>query len=675
MIDDGLLKENRLKEISWIKTVICTNITIKKSWSSYHSNLTAMNASVPCNKTIFPLLKDVVHTLEMQHHLISTFISYTKYLNPDQKTAVDCSDQPIYALSKINQWLFPIFNMPEYFPLFGGLHIEQAILIAHGKLIAGSGLEELFEDMELETVGLKTATLDVNHIHKSRYAIQLSSVAINTCLKRTLEKSMSESQILEWANEVSKSNLMFKYWLTIFNLQIDYLIFVQSLSERNFLLFVNVLKSLVKWFFIFDQYNYARWISVHLQDLIHLPLTCPNIYKEFLNGHIDVQITEKSFSKIHYDHAHEQSNKTIKSIRGPIDFVNQSDENIQRRWEIAGAEIADYLESAQSSLKESNNGPFSLRHHEDNHSFNNLFLKESAILINRLMHVNPFFEKRFVKIGTNSVFDEAVEQFAMVIPEIGDKQFEAFVNDRMITGKKLISEKITKNNFQTPAKVSTKTKLQSITTLKEAQFIKLRASLTFRPILSKDLFKNDFTGLPECLTKEGNMYHGEKSNILNIFASPTASKSSISPESVIIDFSFIIQSTAAISKATTFDEFSKEIITTIKKLARHSSRVDIVCDSYFKDSIKGQTRSSRGCGQLFDFKPYTPLPGKMKDDFLRNNENKKALNLFLTNKILDAGIDLAIVISLEDEIHTNNKSTLKNLNKLEKSTIHEEADV
>ena len=36
-----------------------------------------------------------------------------------------------------------------------------------------------------------------------------------------------------------------------------------------------------------------------------------------------------------------------------------------------------------------------------------------------------------------------------------------------------------------------------------------------------------------------------------------------------------------------------------------------------------------------------PLPGKMKDDFLRNDENKKALNLFLTNKILEAGIDLA----------------------------------
>ena len=65
----------------------------------------------------------------------------------------------------------------------------------------------------------------------------------------------------------------------------------------------------------------------------------------------------------------------------------------------------------------------------------------------------------------------------------------------------------------------------------------------------------------------------------------------------------------------------------------------------------------------------------MKDDFLRNDENKKALNLFLTNKILEAGIDLAIVISLEDEIHTNNQSTLKNLKKLEKSTIHEEADI
>ena len=242
--DDDLLNESRMQEIDWFEVVISMDSTLKKSWSSYHSNLKQIPTPVPCNKSIFPLLKDVVHTLEMQHHLISIFIDYTKTLNPEQGTAVDCSDQPIYALSKINQWLFPKFSLPKYLPLFGGLHIEKTLLVAHGKLIAGSGLEELLGDMEMDTTGLKTASLDVNHIHKGNYAIQLSSVAIYTCLKTAHERSKSEISLFEWASNISKENLMFKYWFVILNLQIDYLVYIKSLREGNFLLFVNILKSL-----------------------------------------------------------------------------------------------------------------------------------------------------------------------------------------------------------------------------------------------------------------------------------------------------------------------------------------------------------------------------------------------------------------------------------------------
>ena len=146
-------------------------------------------------------------------------------------------------MSKINQCLFPKFSLPKYLPLFGGLHIEKALLVAHGKLIAGSGLEELLGDMEMDTTGLKTASLDVNHIHKGRYAIQLSSVAIYTRLKTAHERSKSEISLFEWASNISKEIFV------ILNFQIDYLVYIKSLREGNFLLFVNSLKSLAKWFF------------------------------------------------------------------------------------------------------------------------------------------------------------------------------------------------------------------------------------------------------------------------------------------------------------------------------------------------------------------------------------------------------------------------------------------
>ena len=77
-----------------------------KSWSSYHSRkdrVSIKSTPTPCNCSILPLLKDVMHTPEMHCHLMKLCIDYTRTQNPQQVTAGDCPDQPIYALSKIIQ--------------------------------------------------------------------------------------------------------------------------------------------------------------------------------------------------------------------------------------------------------------------------------------------------------------------------------------------------------------------------------------------------------------------------------------------------------------------------------------------------------------------------------------------------------------------------------------------
>ena len=81
------------------------------------------------NSSIFPLLKDVVHTPDIQLHLIKLCIEYINTLNSQQVTAVHCSDQPIYVLCKIIQCKYP--EKAEYFALFGALHIEKGLLIAN----------------------------------------------------------------------------------------------------------------------------------------------------------------------------------------------------------------------------------------------------------------------------------------------------------------------------------------------------------------------------------------------------------------------------------------------------------------------------------------------------------------------------------------------------------------
>ena len=72
----------------------------------------------------------------------------------------------------------PEFVFTKYFAFFGALHI------ANGHLVAVTGLDEILGDTSIDTAGLQTTTVDLNHIHKVRYSFQLPVVSIYTCLKK-----------------------------------------------------------------------------------------------------------------------------------------------------------------------------------------------------------------------------------------------------------------------------------------------------------------------------------------------------------------------------------------------------------------------------------------------------------------------------------------------------------
>ena len=84
----------------------------------------------PSNSSIFPLLKDVAHTLDMQHHLIKFCIEYTNTLNPQQVTAVDCLDQPIYALAKLSNGNIRICSVGPSHALNSIKNLKEEILLS-----------------------------------------------------------------------------------------------------------------------------------------------------------------------------------------------------------------------------------------------------------------------------------------------------------------------------------------------------------------------------------------------------------------------------------------------------------------------------------------------------------------------------------------------------------------
>ena len=117
----------------------------------------------------------------------------------------------------------------------------------------------------------------------------------------------------------------------LFDLQILILMFIRLQKERDFALYVQVLKSIMKYNFAFN--HYTRWLTINVGDLMKLELVCPNVYKEFCSGNFFVRKTINPFSAIALDQAHEQCSEQHMNMNMHMNNVQAHEEcNHKRRW-------------------------------------------------------------------------------------------------------------------------------------------------------------------------------------------------------------------------------------------------------------------------------------------------------------------------------------------------------
>jgi len=121
----------------------------------------------------------------------------------------------------------------------------------------------------------------------------------------------------------------------VLQLELTLLSFVRLIRDSNFELYVGILlHNLALWFFCLDQTHYARWLSVHLRDMVSLKHRHPDIAAEFRHGKFTVAKSRKYFSAISIDEAPEQLNAQIKGDSGAIGLTETDAALV--RWVIAG---------------------------------------------------------------------------------------------------------------------------------------------------------------------------------------------------------------------------------------------------------------------------------------------------------------------------------------------------
>ena len=185
------------------------------------------------------------------------------------------------------------------------------------------------------------------------------------------------------------------------------MIYVRSIREADFLLYINALTKIVPWFFALGHTHYARWIPVYLRDMIVLKEKHPDVHGQFLKGNFAVKKTTRSFSAIAIDQAHEQNNASVKGDGGAVGLTENP--AALRFWMVSGPEMARVGEFEASTEKRKETDT---RHHEQTTHAQMAFARDVKALTGAIEDMgNPFCEKSSVDLlvlDTRDLADAAV---------------------------------------------------------------------------------------------------------------------------------------------------------------------------------------------------------------------------------------------------------------------------
>ena len=444
------------------------------SWAAYHATHPGTAKKViPAVVALLPLFPDEAKSAAMIKHSMDMIHRTVQTVNPGQIPVI-AVDQPLFAVAKQVQWQWPISHGESKFVMmFGGLHLEMAFLKVLGKWIEGSGWVESLIQAGIASSGVADSFLKAVHVTRTRRAHQVTVCALYTLLAEAYQsylESLSDSdnqiEMMEWVNEQKQKYPTFHYWMTVLNMQLLLMIFVRCQREGNFLLYLETLIQMVPWFFAMDHQNYARWISIHIKDMINIKTVNPDVYAKFLQGCFVVTKTSRRFSAIPLDQAHEQNNALIKGDGGAIGLTENA--AALRRWMVGGPEVSRVIEEFEAAVFECQEVS---SHYEETPATQNAFTRDVSVLSDSIRKSgNPFQEETedLLVLQSRDIIDPAITNSLFEVEAAGVHQYDEFVQQRLTTHTKPLYDPIKQNKFpRISSTVSKQTKPAQIATLKQ----------------------------------------------------------------------------------------------------------------------------------------------------------------------------------------------------------------
>ena len=146
-------------------------------------------------------------------------------------------DQPLYAIAKQIQWIWPDqYGEEKFVVVLGGLHIEMSAFKLLGDWLEDSGWIDVIVQAKVASPGIADSFLKASHLTKTRHAHQVTASSLYILLRRSYESyTMSlmpeESPLTfeEWCCQRSQDIPQFNFWYTTLRLELLVLTFIRSL--------------------------------------------------------------------------------------------------------------------------------------------------------------------------------------------------------------------------------------------------------------------------------------------------------------------------------------------------------------------------------------------------------------------------------------------------------------
>ena len=453
-------------------------------------------------------------------------------------------------------------------------------------------------------------------------------------------------------------------------MELTILALIRSFREANFALYCEALSELIPYFFANNNINYARWVPIHLRDMMSLEQHHPQVAREFNNGNFVVHKSCREFSALAIDQAHEQANALIKGDGGAIGVTE--DPSALRRWMVAGPEVsrlvADY--EIASGTKEATKGS---SHHERTMQAQRAFLDKVDRLTNVLHDMgNPFQEESsdLLTLDTKDIAHTSVHDLLSTHYERGTDRFCSFLQGLESQEESQFYKPIKKNKleFFKQQCVATDPKHRALSEDCHL-FSQLFISCQSRQCDLQEFFRYENQSFPAALSDNGKLHSCQKSDLAKLLLSQV-----ITPElesaadAIIIDGSALVNSMYPCTSKT-FDDYARAIVLpTIEKISSKYKRVDIVFNVYLQSSLKSETRLKRGKGVRRRVAGCNKIP-KNWQSFLRDG-NKTELFHFLADCIAEMHTTSVIIVTKEKFALSNQVISLDPV----VPCSHEEAD-